>query len=52
MSIAAPASSSAPIQAYGQDTPQKLFRARSRDWAAQAALRHKNRPSLGPMPAA
>jgi long-chain acyl-CoA synthetase len=43
MSIAAPASSSAPIQAYGQDTPQKLFRARSRDWAAQAALRHKKK---------
>jgi long-chain acyl-CoA synthetase len=43
MSIAAPASSSSPIQAYGQDTPQKLFRARSRDWAAQAALRHKKK---------
>ena len=43
MSIAAPASSSSPIQAYGQDTPQKLFRDRSRDWAAQAALRHKKK---------
>ena len=45
MSIAtpSPSSSSAPIQAYGQDTPQKLFRARSRDWAAQAALRHKKK---------
>ena len=45
MSIAAPSpsSSSAPILAYGQDTPQKLFRARSQDWAAQAALRHKKK---------
>ena len=45
MSIAtpSPSSSSSPIQAYGQDTPQKLFRDRSQDWAAQAALRHKKK---------
>ena len=29
--------------AYGHDTPQKLFRARCRDWAAQPALRHKKK---------
>jgi long-chain acyl-CoA synthetase len=45
MSVATPSplSSSTPIQAFGQDTPQKLFRARSRDWAAQPALRHKKK---------
>ena len=43
MSVATPASLSSPILAYGQDTPQKLFRARSQDWAAQAALRHKKK---------
>ncbi len=43
MSIATPSASSSPILAYGQDTPQKLFRARSRDWSAQAALRHKKK---------
>ena len=41
MSVATPSSS--PILAFDQDTPQKLFRARSRDWAAQAALRHKKK---------
>jgi len=36
--------STAPAQAltaYGHDTPQKLFRARCREWANDAALRHK-----------
>ena len=32
---------SQPLTAYGHDTPQKLFRARGREWAAHAALRHK-----------
>ena len=27
----------------GCDTPQKVFRARCRDWADRAALRHKRR---------
>jgi len=38
------AMSTAPAQAltaYGHDTPQKLFRARCREWANDAALRHK-----------
>ena len=43
MSVATPASLSSPILAYGQDTPPKLFRARSQDWAAQPALRHKKK---------
>jgi long-chain acyl-CoA synthetase len=29
------------VTAYGHDTPQKLFRARCREWAADPALRHK-----------
>jgi len=33
----------APLLAYGHDTPQKLLRARCRDWAALPALRHKKK---------
>ena len=33
----------ASIIAYGHDTPQKLFRARCRDWGQQPALRHKKK---------
>ncbi len=29
--------------AFGHDTPQKLFRARCREWAEQPALRHKKK---------
>ncbi|MEO8546385.1 MAG: AMP-binding protein [Burkholderiaceae bacterium] len=32
-----------PVVAYGHDTPHKLFRARSREWADQPALRHKKK---------
>ena len=32
-----------PVVAYGHDTPHKLFRARSREWANQPALRHKKK---------
>jgi long-chain acyl-CoA synthetase len=31
------------VDAYGHDTPQKLFRARSQQWATQPALRHKKK---------
>ena len=37
------AAASAPIVAYGFDTPQKLFRARCQQWAGQPALRHKTK---------
>jgi long-chain acyl-CoA synthetase len=33
----------APILAHGHDTPQKLFQARCREWAALPALRHKKK---------
>ena len=33
----------APVTAYGHDTPHKLFRARSKEWADQPALRHKKK---------
>ena len=36
-------SAHAPLQAYGCDTPQRLFRARAQAWAAQPALRHKQK---------
>ena len=32
-----------PVVAYGHDTPHKLFRARSQQWARQPALRHKKK---------
>lgn len=32
-----------PVVAYGHDTPHKLFRARSQEWAARPALRHKRK---------
>jgi long-chain acyl-CoA synthetase len=32
-----------PVVAYGHDTPHKLFRARSREWADKPALRHKKK---------
>ena len=32
-----------PVVAYGHDTPHKLFRARSVQWASQPALRHKKK---------
>jgi long-chain acyl-CoA synthetase len=32
-----------PLAAYGHDTPPKLFRARSQQWATQPALRHKKK---------
>ena len=41
MPVATPPSS--PILAFSHDTPQKLFRARCQQWAAQAALRHKKK---------
>ncbi len=37
------ATASPPIEAYGFDTPQKLFRARCQQWADQPALRHKTK---------
>ncbi|MEY4266666.1 MAG: hypothetical protein RIS90_1201, partial [Pseudomonadota bacterium] len=38
-----PTAASSPILAFGSDTPQKLFRARCREWAGNAALRHKKK---------
>ncbi len=35
--------STSPLTAFGHDTPQKLFRARCREWAGMAALRHKKK---------
>ena len=31
------------LTTFGHDTPQKLFRARCREWAGKAALRHKKK---------
>ncbi|HXC40861.1 MAG TPA: AMP-binding protein [Burkholderiales bacterium] len=42
MEAARPAEA-APLLAFGHDTPQKLFRARAREWAQRPALRHKQR---------
>ncbi len=38
-----PASSPQALQAFGHATPQQLFRARCAEWAAQPALRHKQK---------
>ena len=38
-----PATTTTPVQAFGHSTPQKLFRARCRQWADQSALRHKKK---------
>src|SRR4051794_10217830 len=43
MEAARPAAGAPPILAFGHDTPQKLFRARAREWAEQPALRHKRK---------
>ena len=37
------AAGSQPLLAYGHETPQKLFRARGREWGSQPALRHKQK---------
>jgi long-chain acyl-CoA synthetase len=36
-------SANPPLQAYGCDTPQRLFRARAQAWGPQPALRHKQK---------
>ena len=38
-----PSASQPALQAYGHETPQKLFRARCQAWGPMPALRHKHK---------